>query len=480
MSGADRTASESVLAGVERATALLVEHVRWSMASAVRPAPARRYSGPAIQSRRADLPRSRRHDAAAEEALGMPYSAAVRELAARTRTGAGRAPPSTRRMSGSGAPRGANAREIMPRAAAPGGLALGRRVAGGRGHQIDERGRHHAVLRPCKPREVRVRDRRAAGRRYGRVDPTRSPPRSPSDHGRRDPAREQRGRHAPACRGDRQDRPREGPEGLFLVDAVAGAAWLDRRRGAGLRHARGRGHKLDGPKGVGASISSAARILSQQRGGTQERYRRAGTGTSPGRSGWAPLELAVAERDQSARRVRKLRDRLRTAVLGVDGVELTGHPRERLPNLLSVVVGDADGASIVVKLDLQGVAGSVGSACTTGSMVPSHVLTAMGYPDDEARGSPGCRRALDDGRRDRRAIEIAPDRAARAAAAVLVRDPARAGGRVVTRRPAMSGGVLGRRRALTEAPRRRWRLMRLTTSPILCRVQEELLLAGRR
>jgi cysteine desulfurase len=55
--------------------------------------------------------------------------------------------------------------------------------------------------------------------------------------------------------------------------------------------------------------------------------------------------------------------------------------------VLSVVVADSDGSSIVVKLDLEGIAGSVGSACTTGSTEPSHVLTAMGYPEDEARGS---------------------------------------------------------------------------------------------
>jgi cysteine desulfurase len=68
-------------------------------------------------------------------------------------------------------------------------------------------------------------------------------------------------------------------------------------------------------------------------------------------------------------------------------VELTGHPRDRLPGLVSIIVRDVDGASIVVKLDLEGVAASVGSACTTGSVEPSHVLTAMGYPEDEARGS---------------------------------------------------------------------------------------------
>jgi cysteine desulfurase len=138
------------------------------------------------------------------------------------------------------------------------------------------------------------------------------------------------------------------------------------------------------------------------------------------------FELAVAERDATARRVRKLRDRLKAAVLAVDGVELTGHPRERLPNLLSVVVGAADGAGIVVKLDLEGLAASVGSACTTGSMEPSHVLTAMGYPDDEARGSLrlSLGRSTTEAEIDA-AIEIVPRilRAARGAAVILAADP---------------------------------------------------------
>jgi cysteine desulfurase len=124
--------------------------------------------------------------------------------------------------------------------------------------------------------------------------------------------------------------------------------------------------------------------------------------------------------------VKRLRDRLKAAVLAEDGVELTGHPRERLPNLLSVVVGDADGASMVVKLDLEGLAASVGSACTTGSTEPSHVLTALGYPEDEARGSLrlSLGRATTDAEIDL-AVEIVPRVIAdsRSAAAVLAADP---------------------------------------------------------
>jgi cysteine desulfurase len=160
----------------------------------------------------------------------------------------------------------------------------------------------------------------------------------------------------------------KGPKGcLYLIDAVAGAAWLPidvEMLGCDLLALAG--HKLDGPKGIGALyLKRGTHILSQHQGGTQERYRRAGTEDVAAAVGMGvAFELAVAERDVTVKRVRKLRDRVRSALLAVDGVELTGHPRERLPNLLSVVVGEADGASIVVKLDLQGIAGSVGSACT--------------------------------------------------------------------------------------------------------------------
>jgi len=83
----------------------------------------------------------------------------------------------------------------------------------------------------------------------------------------------------------------------------------------------------------------------------------------------------------------RLRERLQKAVLAVDGTELTGHPRERLPNHLSLIARDTDGNAVTMSLDLAGIAASVGSACTSGSTEVSHVLTAMGYPDEEARGA---------------------------------------------------------------------------------------------
>jgi cysteine desulfurase len=183
----------------------------------------------------------------------------------------------------------------------------------------------------------------------------------------------------------------KGPKDcLFVVDAVAAAPYLRidvEALGCDLLAIAA--HKFDGPKGAGALyLRRGTHILAQQQGGTQERYRRAGTEDVAGAVGMGvAFELAVAEMASTTPRLRRQRERLGKAVLAVDGVELTGHPKERLPGLLSVIVRDSDGAAIVTKLDLAGIGASMGSACTTGSTEPSHVLTAMAYPEDEARGS---------------------------------------------------------------------------------------------
>ena len=177
---------------------------------------------------------------------------------------------------------------------------------------------------------------------------------------------------------------------LFAVDAVQAAPHLDIDVEAlGIDMLAISAHKFEGPKGVGALyLRHGTHIVVQQQGGSQERHRRGGTENVAGAVGMATaFELARAERPETARRLRRLRERLQKAVLAVDGTELTGHPKERLPGHLSLIVRDADGASITVGLDLEGIAASVGSACTTGSTEVSHVLTAMGYPDEEARGA---------------------------------------------------------------------------------------------
>jgi cysteine desulfurase len=177
---------------------------------------------------------------------------------------------------------------------------------------------------------------------------------------------------------------------LLHVDAVQAAPWIDldlEALGADLVSLAA--HKFEGPKGVGALyVRHGTHLLAQQHGGSQERHRRAGTESLALAVGMATAyELSCADRTATVARVRALRDRLRDAVVAVDGAELTGHPRERLPGLLSVVVAGTDGAAVALGLDLEGIATSVGSACATGSAEVSHVLSAMGYPDEEARGA---------------------------------------------------------------------------------------------
>jgi cysteine desulfurase len=98
-------------------------------------------------------------------------------------------------------------------------------------------------------------------------------------------------------------------------------------------------------------------------------------------------EMARAEQPEVAPRLAALRDRLRDALTALPNVELTGHPRKRLPGHLSVIARETDGEALILNLDMAGISASTGSACTTGSTEPSHVLTALGYPEEETRGS---------------------------------------------------------------------------------------------
>jgi cysteine desulfurase len=151
-------------------------------------------------------------------------------------------------------------------------------------------------------------------------------------------------------------------------------------------------HKLYGPKGVGALfIRQGTGLMPQIQGGAQERQRRAGTENVAGIVGFArALELAQgdpAARDGENARLAGLRDRLVAEAMAVAQVELTGHPTERLANNASFIIEGVEGGDLVAGLDLEGVAASTGSACTTGSTEPSHVLLAMGISAERAPGS---------------------------------------------------------------------------------------------
>lgn len=147
-------------------------------------------------------------------------------------------------------------------------------------------------------------------------------------------------------------------------------------------------HKFYGPKGVGLLyIRQGTRLQAQILGGSQERNRRAGTENVPGVVGAAEaLRLAQVERRTEATRLSALRDRLIAGMLRLPRTYLTGHPIERLPNNASFTISGVEGESLLLNLDLIGVAASSGSACSSGSVEPSHVLTAMGISSQDARG----------------------------------------------------------------------------------------------
>lgn len=149
-------------------------------------------------------------------------------------------------------------------------------------------------------------------------------------------------------------------------------------------------HKLGGPKGVGALyIRKGVKLRSFIHGGAQERARRAGTLNVPGIVGMGKAaELAAQEMRERAAKESALRDHLIGRVLAeIPHTRLTGHPTMRLPNNASFCFRFIEGESLLMLLDQAGICGSSGSACTSGSLDPSHVLLAIGLPHEIAHGS---------------------------------------------------------------------------------------------
>ena len=178
---------------------------------------------------------------------------------------------------------------------------------------------------------------------------------------------------------------------LLHVDAVQAAPYVDLDVEAlGADMVSLGAHKFEGPKGVGALyVRHGTHILAQQQGGTQERHRRAGTENVAGAVGLATAyDLACAERPETVARLRRQRDRLvkadpRHARHGGHGPPQAAACRASSRSSPATRMATA----VAMSLDLEGIACSVGSACTTGSTEVSHVLTAMGYPEEEARGA---------------------------------------------------------------------------------------------
>jgi cysteine desulfurase len=178
---------------------------------------------------------------------------------------------------------------------------------------------------------------------------------------------------------------------VFHTDAVQAAGWLDCAvHSLGVDALSIAGHKLGAPKGVGALfVRGRIPLEPVLHGGGQERGRRSGTENVAGAVALATA-VRLAERDRLANvaAATDARDAFISAVTaGVPGAELTGHSQRRLPASASFVFPGTSGESVLLELERRGVVSSSGSACAAGSDEASHVLVALGYPDDVAKSS---------------------------------------------------------------------------------------------
>ncbi len=189
-----------------------------------------------------------------------------------------------------------------------------------------------------------------------------------------------------------RERRERGQKHLYLhTDAVQSVGKIPvdvKRLGVDLLSLSG--HKIHGPKGVGALfIKKGVRLAKQMTGGHHERDRRAGTENVAGIVGLGrAAELARLHLDERRERMRELRDDFEQAVMArIAGVQVNGDAQQRVPNISNLSFAGVDGESLLIALDLQGIAVSTGSACASGSLEPSHVLTAMGLEREQVRGS---------------------------------------------------------------------------------------------
>ena len=150
------------------------------------------------------------------------------------------------------------------------------------------------------------------------------------------------------------------------------------------------GHKLYGPKGIGALyVRKGIKLKPFIHGGAQERGRRAGTENVPGIVGLGEaVRLSLNEMEEERERLVSLRDRLIEGILtSIPHSRLNGHPQKRLPGNVNISFEFIEGESMLLLLDMKGICASSGSACTSGSLDPSHVLLAIGLPHEKAHGS---------------------------------------------------------------------------------------------
>lgn len=178
---------------------------------------------------------------------------------------------------------------------------------------------------------------------------------------------------------------------LFHTDAVQAAGHIPIDvKAMGIDILSISGHKFHGPKGVGVLYErKGIRLPSYIIGGEQEKGRRAGTENVAGIVGLGEaLELAVTNMSETSARMTRMRDRLIEGIEAtIPEVKLNGHRTKRLPNNVNFSIKYIEGESILLMLDMAGIAASSGSACTSGSLDPSHVLLALGLTHEVAHGS---------------------------------------------------------------------------------------------
>jgi cysteine desulfurase len=265
------------------------------------------------------------------------------------------------------------------------------RHAGRSGHIVTSAVEHQAVLNPCRYLERRgVRVSYLPVDKYGLLDPDAvaeaicsdtvlvSMMLANNDVGTIQPIAE-----IASVAKDRQV--------LFHTDAIQAVGRIPVRIDElGVDLLSFSGHKFYGPKGVGALyVRKGVELTPLVHGGHHERKRRAGTENVPGIAGFgSACRLAQLEMESNAARVSVLRDRLQDGIkANIANVRINGHPIQRLPNTLNVSIDGVDGESLIMNLDLFGIAASTGSACSSESSEPSHVLTAMGLDREAALGS---------------------------------------------------------------------------------------------
>jgi cysteine desulfurase len=274
------------------------------------------------------------------------------------------------------------------------GSALALKEQRGWNHVVTSRVEHHAVLHACEWLEQHLgfEVTYVGVDRTGRVDP-----REVADAVRADTAvvsimyaNNEVGTIEPIAEIARAVKARN-PSTVFHTDAVqAGGLLPIDVEAMGVDALALSGHKFYAPKGVGLLyLRRGTPLVHLLSGGGQERGIRAGTENVAYVVGMmTALELAYAEHAARVAHVSRLRDRLIAGVTRtIEGARLTGHPSERMPNSASFAIAGADGESLLLNLDQEGIYASSGSACTSGTLEISHVLKALGLPEAEARGS---------------------------------------------------------------------------------------------